>query len=107
MRQGNGGEVVNITFHGNAFSQLHQWEKEDKKVFDKISRLIIETARDPFHGTGKPEPLKGNLAGHWSRIGWFIKFFPIMSLLSPANTITIDRPINDNTIGVFHAMKLR
>jgi len=58
---------VTISFHGNSFSQLYHWEKEDKKIFDKIGRLILEIARDPFHGTGKPEPLKGNLSGYWSR----------------------------------------
>ena len=56
-----------ISFKESAFSQLYQWQKEDKKIFDKISRLIIEIARDPFHGTGKPEPLKENLSGYWSR----------------------------------------
>jgi len=67
MCQGNGSEIVTISFEESAFSQLYQWEKEDKKIFDKLSRLIIEITRDPFHGTGKPEPLKGNRSGQWSR----------------------------------------
>ena len=67
MRQGAGGEVVNISFHGNSFAQLCEWEKENKNIFKKLTKLINEIARDPFYGTGKPEPLKGNLSGHWSR----------------------------------------
>ena len=66
MRQGTGGKAV-ISFEEVAFTEFYQWEKEDKKIFEKIGRLIIEIARDPFHGTGKPEPLKGNWSGHWSR----------------------------------------
>jgi len=40
---------------------------DDGKVFDKINALIAEIMRDPFHGTGKPEPLKWDWAGYWSR----------------------------------------
>ena len=56
-----------ISFEENAFAELCQWEKDNKKIFEKISRLIIEIARDPFHGTGKPELLKRDWSGHWSR----------------------------------------
>jgi toxin YoeB len=56
-----------ITFEERAFADYWQWANEDKKIFDKITRLINEITRDPFRGTGKPEPLKGNLSGHWSR----------------------------------------
>ena len=56
-----------ISFENNAFDQLCQWEEEDKKIHRKITKLIIEIRRDPFQGTGKPEPLKGNLSGCWSR----------------------------------------
>ena len=66
MRQRASGETV-ISFEETAFAELCQWEKDDKKIFEKIGRLIIEVARNPFRGTGKPEPLKGNLSGHWSR----------------------------------------
>ena len=41
--------------------------KSDKKLFERLQRLIVETARDPFVGVGKPEPLKGELRGYWSR----------------------------------------
>ena len=56
-----------ISFENSAFVEYWQWAKEDKKIFDKLNTLITEILRDPFHGTGKPEPLKGNLSGHWSR----------------------------------------
>jgi len=40
---------------------------DNKKIYSKINGLIKECIRTPFTGTGKPEPLKGNLAGFWSR----------------------------------------
>ena len=56
-----------ISFLESAFTEYRQWEIDDKKVFNKINTLITEIIRDPFHGTGKPEPLKWNWAGYWSR----------------------------------------
>jgi toxin YoeB len=56
-----------ISFKDSAFEQYSQWEKDDSKIYEKIKHLITEIRRDPFRGTGKPEPLKGNLSGHWSR----------------------------------------
>jgi len=58
---------MDIQFHPDAFNDYQQWATDDKKVFAKINALIKETCRTPFTGTGKPEPLKGNLAGFWSR----------------------------------------
>ncbi|WP_372423025.1 Txe/YoeB family addiction module toxin [Salinarimonas chemoclinalis] len=43
------------------------WQSENPEGLDKINALIRETARTPFKGTGKPEPLKSSLAGWWSR----------------------------------------
>ena len=43
------------------------WQKEDKSILKRINQLIKEILRQPFSGTGKPEPLKGNLKGLWSR----------------------------------------
>lgn len=43
------------------------WQKEDKSILKRINQLIKEILRHPFNGTGKPEPLKGNLKGLWSR----------------------------------------
>ena len=43
------------------------WQTQDKKTLKRINRLIVDTQRTPFTGMGKPEPLKENLAGFWSR----------------------------------------
>jgi toxin YoeB len=43
------------------------WQKTDKKILIRINELIKDTVRSPFKGIGKPEPLKGNLSGCWSR----------------------------------------
>ena len=56
-----------IQFQQSAFNDYQQWAVDDKKIFFKIGSLIKEVTRTPFTGTGKPEPLKGNLSGFWSR----------------------------------------
>ena len=56
-----------ISFQDAAFVDYQQWKRVDPRIHDKITRLINEIRRDPFHGTGKPEPLKGNWSGYWSR----------------------------------------
>jgi toxin YoeB len=56
-----------ISFSETAFEEYRQWAAGDKKTFDKINTLSTAISRDPFHGIGKPEPLKGNLSGHWPR----------------------------------------
>lgn len=56
-----------IIFELKAFEQYQEWIKTDKKVSIRISDLIIEAAKNPFTGRGKPEPLKGNWKGYWSR----------------------------------------
>lgn len=43
------------------------WQSEDKKILKRINLLIKDAQRTPFTGLGKPEPLKGNLSGYWSR----------------------------------------
>ena len=43
------------------------WQSQDKKTLKRINKLINAVIRMPFEGVGKPEPLKGNLAGFWSR----------------------------------------
>lgn len=58
---------MNITFSKNAWEDYTSWQKEDKKMISKINKLIKEIQRTPFGGTGKPEPLKFDLAGLWSR----------------------------------------
>jgi toxin YoeB len=43
------------------------WQSQDKKTLTRINKLIADVKRSPFEGIGKPEPLKENLAGFWSR----------------------------------------
>lgn len=56
-----------VAFNQPAFEQYNDWALTDKRVFERLRRLITETARTPFAGIGKPEPLKGTLKGYWSR----------------------------------------
>lgn len=56
-----------IKFTPTAWEHYSYWQKQDKQVLHKINRLISEVQRSPFSGIGKPEPLKDNLAGFWSR----------------------------------------
>jgi len=57
----------NFTFTPIAFDQLNEWATENSKTHKRIAKLLNECAKTPFEGTGKPEPLKGNLSGYWSR----------------------------------------
>jgi toxin YoeB len=56
-----------VAFHQLAFDQYNEWALTDKKGFERLRRLITEAAKTPFAGIGKPEPLKGDLKGYWSR----------------------------------------
>lgn len=56
-----------LLFTPVAFDQYNQWQQENKQVFNKLKKLLIETAKTPFEGTGKPEPLKYDYSGCWSR----------------------------------------
>lgn len=56
-----------VGFHSKAFEDYIEWSSSDKKLFKVINRLINQIQRTPFEGIGKPEPLKGNLKGCWSR----------------------------------------
>ena len=44
-----------IAFHQEAFEQFGSWARTDKKIFERLNRLISETAKNPFDGIGKPE----------------------------------------------------
>ena len=44
----------NITFTANGWNDLIEWSKTDRKIFNKTSRIIEETSKNPFKGTGKP-----------------------------------------------------
>ncbi|MDD2509345.1 Txe/YoeB family addiction module toxin [Aliarcobacter skirrowii] len=56
-----------ISLTQKCWEDYNNWHEEDKKIFKKIQKLIKEVLRSPFSGIGKPEPLKNNLSGYWSR----------------------------------------
>lgn len=56
-----------ISFTPKAYTDYLFWFETDKKIFSQINTLILETARNPFAGKAKPEPLKNDLAGYWSK----------------------------------------
>ncbi|MGK7946861.1 MAG: Txe/YoeB family addiction module toxin [Microcystaceae cyanobacterium] len=56
-----------ILFESSAFEDFNQWASLDKKVYRKIVNLIKDIERSPFTGLGKPEPLKYEMSGYWSR----------------------------------------
>ena len=56
-----------ILFENKAWEQYLEWQQLDVKKLRKLNTLIKECLRTPFTGTGKPEPLKGELQGFWSR----------------------------------------
>ncbi len=56
-----------ITFTPDAFREYNEWINEDSDVLQKIILLLRDIQNDPFRGLGKPEPLKGNYSGYWSR----------------------------------------
>lgn len=60
-------QIKDIKWDIDAWEEYLYWQSEDKKVLRRINQLIKDIARNPFDGIGKPEPLKGNLTGLWSR----------------------------------------
>lgn len=58
---------MKIIFSTLSWEDYLYWQKTDQKILKRINSLIKEISRDPFHGKGKPEPLKHALAGYWSR----------------------------------------
>ena len=56
-----------LSWTHEAWSDYVYWQGQDKKTLKRINRLIRDIIRSPFEGIGKPEPLKENLSGFWSR----------------------------------------
>lgn len=56
-----------LAWTDQAWEDYLYWQTQDKKTLKRINKLIDDTKRTPFYGIGKPEPLKENLAGFWSR----------------------------------------
>ena len=58
---------MNILFTDESWEDYIYWQSTDKKILKRINELIKDIKRDPFSGIGKPEPLKFQLQGCWSR----------------------------------------
>ncbi|MCU6236703.1 Txe/YoeB family addiction module toxin [Morganella morganii] len=58
---------MRLIWSEEAWEDYLYWQETDKKTLKKINDLIKDAKRTPFEGKGKPEPLKHNLAGFWSR----------------------------------------
>ena len=56
-----------IKFSTRAWEDYLHWQTTDRAILKRINQLIRDIERDPFSGIGKPEPLKHQLAGFWSR----------------------------------------
>lgn len=56
-----------LAWTNEAWEDYLYWQGQDKKTLNRINKLITETLRSPFEGIGKPEALRENLTGFWSR----------------------------------------
>ncbi len=56
-----------LSWTDEAWGSYLYWQTQDKKTLKRINKLINDVKRTPFEGIGKPEPLKENLSGFWSR----------------------------------------
>ena len=59
--------MINITFTNKAWEEYCYWQFQDKKTLKRINTILADIQRDNYIGIGKPEPLKNNFAGYWSR----------------------------------------
>lgn len=59
--------IRSIEWDLDAWDDYIYWHTQDKKTLNRLNKLIKDMTRHPFEGIGKPEPLKDNLAGLWSR----------------------------------------
>ena len=58
---------MRLMWLSEAWEEYLYWQKQDAKTLERINTIIKETRREPFAGIGKPEPLRSNLTGWWSR----------------------------------------
>jgi toxin YoeB len=58
---------VKVVFTDLAWSHYLHWQETDRKMLARVNAVIKECLRSPFEGTGRPEPLRSNLSGWWSR----------------------------------------
>lgn len=59
--------MSNLTFSEKAWQDYLYWQTQDKKTLKRINQLLQDIERNGYSGIGKPEPLKGDLTGYWSR----------------------------------------
>ena len=59
--------IETLAWTRDGWSDYLYWQGQDRKTLKRINKLLAETRRHPFEGMGKPEPLKENLSGFWSR----------------------------------------
>jgi len=59
--------VREVVFTPTAWEDYVHWQGQDPRILERLNLLLRECQRDPFRGIGKPEPLKGDLQGFWSR----------------------------------------
>ena len=58
---------MRLLWEDRAWEEYIYWQGQDKKTLKRINALVKDIQRNPFDGIGKPEPLKGDLSGLWSR----------------------------------------
>ena len=58
---------MRLSWDDEAWEDYLYWQRQDKKTLKRINMLIKDIQRSPYEGIGKPEPLKENLSGMWSR----------------------------------------
>jgi toxin YoeB len=58
---------LKVIFSSQSWDEYVAWQAEDPKLAARLNRLTYDTMRDPFRGVGKPEPLRENWKGWWSR----------------------------------------
>lgn len=58
---------MKVVFADDAWEDYLHWQQTDRKILQRINRLIKEIKRDPFQGIGDPEPLRHQWSGYWSR----------------------------------------
>ena len=58
---------MNLVFSDDAWEDYLYWQQSDQEVLRRVNTLLQDIRRSPFKGIGKPEPLRGDLAGWWSR----------------------------------------
>lgn len=59
--------MLNLSFSIQAWDEYLYWQTQDKKTLKRINNLLQDIQRNAFEGIGKPEPLKGDFSGYWSR----------------------------------------